>query len=582
MFAPISNLVYAIPQTLFESTNYSKPKSNFIKPSSKIKNISEKSLPNFVSEPSSSAKTNSIPKIKLVKPNDSNDVDLSLVQLTSTQEQNILEFSLKDIIERTLRSNISIAVQEYQSKIRNQEITEQDAVFDHNLTGEFNANGTRRQNAQTFSFPNVSNDLNHLWNFGVRKKFVTGTEYSVTYEAQRDTTNSLFRGLNPQYSSELILKITQPLLKGFGIDNNKKDIYIANNNLDISDYEFTNKVIDIISDAEIVYWDLVFSIDDLKVKKQSIDRALEFERRIKAQVDVGTLAPLEILQAKSEVASREESVLDAEKSIKDNEDKLKNIINIPFDSLDGNKNISPVDRPKFLISQPVNLNESVNTALAQRPDYLIKKKELDNKKILVKYNKNQLYPALDLVGSFGLNGISGNALLLEPFGGGGALSRSEFGGNFGQGVKNMFDPDYRTWEMGFTVEYPLGNRAAKSRLSASKLEVSQLLLDIKDKERNIIVEVREAVRQINTAIKRVHAARVSKKLAEEKLSAEEKKFEVGLSTSFQVLEFQTDLAEEQTKELKAIIDYNKAHISLRKALASTLNEYNIRLTEKST
>ena len=326
-------------------------------------------------------------------------------------------------------------------------------------------------------------------------------------------------------------------------------------------------------------WDLVFSIDDLKVKRQSIDRARELENRVKAQVDVGVLAPLDILQASSEVASREEAVLDAEKSIQDNEDKIKNIINIPFDSVDGSKAIRPLDRPKFIVAQPVDLAESVKTAITQRPDYLIKKKELDNKKILVKYNENQTYPSLDLVGSFGLNGISGNAVDIPELDT--STSKSEFGGNFGHGVENMFNWKYRTWEMGFNVNYPLGNRAAKSRLSVSRLEVSQMLLDIKDKERNIILEVREAVRQINTDIKRVHAAKLSRQLAEEKLNAEEKKFEVGLSTSFQVLEFQTDLAEEQTNELQAVVDYNKSHIKLRKIIASTLDEYNIRLVGKS-
>ena len=519
-------------------------------------------------------------KTELKNTGEAKAVEFSLVQLTAKNNPDVLALSLIEVIERTLKSNISIAVQNFQSKIKKEEITEQKADFDHNISGEFNANANRRQLASSFANPNVTNDLNHLWLIGVNKKFVTGTEYEVTYEAQRDTTNSLFSGLNPQYSSELILRITQPLLKGFGIDNNKKDIYIANNNLDISDQEFRSKVIEIISQAENVYWDLVFSIDDLKVKRQSIERAQELQNRVKAQVDVGAMAPLEILQAQSEVASREEAVLDAEKFIQDNEDKIKNIINIPFHSISGNKAIRPLDRPRFIISQPVDRDESVKEAIAQRPDYLIKKKELDNKKILVKYNENQLYPTLDLVGSFGLNGISGNAVGLTSFSGGPA-PQSKFGGNFGQGVKNMFDPDYRTWEMGFNVKYPLGNRAAKSRLSASRLEVSQLLLDIKDKERSIIVEVREAVRQINTDIKRVHAARVSRKLAEEKLNAEEKKFEVGLSTSFQVLEFQTDLAEQQTRELKAVIDYNKSHINLRKVIASTLDEYNIRLVDKA-
>ena len=579
LFFIIPSLTWAISQTLFESIVNS-PKNQPISTPSLRQEVPNKNI----SQPPKNLKLSNpalgtAPKILLKTRGESSSVAFSLIRLTLDDGSKILSLSLREVVERTLQSNISIAVQDYQSRIKKEEIIEKKADFDHNIFGEFKARGTRRQLASTFANPNVTNNLSHLWQIGVHKKFVMGTEYEVTYEAQRDTTNSLFTGLNPQYSSELILTITQPLLKGFGIDTNKKDIYIANNNLDISDYEFRDKVIEIIAEAENVYWDLVFSIDNLKVKRQSIDRARELEERVKAQVKVGVLAPLDILQASSEVASREEAVLDAEKSIQDNEDKIKNIINIPFDSVDGVKAIRPLDRPKFIASQPVDLAVSIKTAIEQRPDYQIKKKELDNKKILVKYNKNQTYPTLDLVGSFGLNGISGNAVDLVTFGSE-AATQSKFGGNFGQGLQNMFDPDYRTWEMGFNVKYPLGNRAAKSRLSASRLEVSQLLLDIKDKERSIILEVREAARQINTDVKRVHAAKISRQLAEETLNAEEKKFEVGLSTSFQVLEFQTDLAEEQTKELEAIVDYNKSHIKLRKIIASTLDEYNIRLVGK--
>ncbi len=124
----------------------------------------------------------------------------------------------------------------------------------------------------------------------------------------------------------------------------------------------------------------------------------------------------------------------------------------------------------------------------------------------------------------------------------------------------------------------MGNRAAKSRLLASKLESSQLLMEIKDLEKTIILEVREAARQIETDVKRIQAARIARQLAEEKLSAEEKKFEVGLSTSFNVLEFQTDLAEEQSNELKAIVDYKKSRVNLRSVLATTLDNYNIKLS----
>ena len=131
--------------------------------------------------------------------------------------------------------------------------------------------------------------------------------------------------------------------RNFGLDINKSNIYIAKNNLDISDFDFKNKVIEVIADTENVYWDLVFSREDLKVQQKSVERAQDLERRVKAQVEVGTLAPLEILQAKSEVASREEAVIQAHKLIQDNQDILKNILNIPFDSPEGMKEIRPLE-----------------------------------------------------------------------------------------------------------------------------------------------------------------------------------------------------------------------------------------------
>ena len=229
-----------------------------------------------------------------------------------------------------------------------------------------------------------------------------------------------------------------------------------------------------------------------------------------------------------------------------------------------------------LESGNVALEESIQIALSDRPDLLVKKKELENRNIEVKYNENQTYPTLDLVSSLGLNGISGEAINITS---GTVQGKSKFGGGYDNALSDLGSGKYHLWEFGFNLSYPLGNRAAKSRLVAKKLEVAQLLLDIKDVEKTIAVEVREAYRQIKTDIKRVHAARIARKLAEQKLSAEEKKFEVGLSTSFNVLEFQEDLAEEQSNEIKAIIDYKKSRNRLRQVKAQTLKENNIQLSE---
>jgi outer membrane protein TolC len=467
-------------------------------------------------------------------------------------------------------------VEEYNSKVKTENIAEGESEFDPTFEINLSTEEGTKQQAGAFSSPDKSRNKNRNWNLSLTQKFVTGTDYELSFTNDRNKTNSTTAGLNPSYTSELDLSITQPLLKNFGIDLNKRNIYIAKNEVNISDYEFEGKVIDIISNVENVYWDLVFRIKDLEVKKKSLERAKDLERRVKAQVSVGTMAEIETLQAQSEVASRNESLLVAQNLIQDTEDILKNILNINYGSDVGLKAIHPSDRPEMVIEE-INLNNAIKETLLNRPDYLGKQKELENKNILVKYRENQLYPTVDLVGSLGLNGLSGNAVNVTS---GTFQGRSKYGGDYGQALSDTLSTKYFNWEIGVNFSYPLGNRSAKSQLSASRLEKAQLILSIRDIEKGIIVEVREAVRQLKTDIKRIHASKVARKLAEEKLKAEEKKFEVGLSTSFNVLKFQEDLAEEQGNEIKALIDYNKSKIRLRQVMATTLKANDIKLQPK--
>ena len=248
---------------------------------------------------------------------------------------------------------------------------------------------------------------------------------------------------------------------------------------------------------------------------------------------------------------------------------------INFDSPLGKINIIPVDRPVYKNEFEIPLNQAIKAALLNRPDYLSKKMDLENKNIQVKYDENQLYPSVDLFGTFGLNGLSGDARTIANFDG--SNSQSRFDGDYGEAINNLADTDFFNWEFGLKLTYPIGNRSAKSKLAASRLRSHQAILEIKNLERSIIVEVREAVRQIDTDIKQIKVAEIARKLAEEKLAAEEKKFKVGLSTSFNVLEFQEDLAESQSLELQAIINYKKSKIKLNKVLGKTLEEHGVKV-----
>lgn len=503
-------------------------------------------------------------------------VDAELPSPVSTGNE--LSLTLRQVVETTLKNNVSIAVEAFNAKIREQDITDRKSEFDPTISLELSTRERSNQVSSAFASPAKARNRDHVWDMSLNQKVITGGDYEISFNNSRNRTNSNFAGLNPQYSSELLFSATQPLLKNFGIDNNKRNIYIANNDMDISDFEFESKVIDTVTDAENIYWELVFSIEDLTVKRKSLKRAQDLERRVRAQVEVGTVAPLDILQAQSEVASREELLLQAINLMQDNEDNLKNELNIDFASPTGQKKVLPVDQPMIQLQKEIELDKAIKKALVSRPDYLARKTQLASENILVKYNKNQIYPSLDLFGSLGLNGISGNAVSISQFGGG--TVQSPFGGGYDKTLSSVGSKKYYQWEVGLKMSYPLGNRSAKSRLTASRLQVAQTLLDIKNLEKKIVVEVREALRQIKTEAKRIKATGLARKLAERKLDAEEKKFEVGLSTSFNVLEFQEDLFEEQSNEIRAIIDYRKAGIRLRQVMATTMAEHNIRMSKE--
>ncbi len=486
---------------------------------------------------------------------------------------NSMVLSLKDAIIRTLSNNVSIAVESFDSKVKKETIIESLSEFDVTLGIELSTGRKTQQLASAFSSPNRMENDNDNWDLSLSQKLVTGANYQFDFTNNRNKTNSKTAGLNPSYNSEFQLSLTQPLLKNFGANINKRNIHIAKNEVDISDHEFKTKVINVISEVENTYWDYVFNLRDLEVKQKSLDRAKDLQRRVKTQVLVGTMAPIETLQAESEVASREEFLLSAKDAIEDSQDKLKNILNIDFSSSEGLLPIYPSSKADIFFKN-INFNQTVEIALSSRPDYLGKKKELENKDILVKYQENQIYPSIDLVGSLGMNGLSGDAVTITS---GTFQGKSSYGGGYGTALTDSLSTNYYDWELGIKFSYPLGNRSAKSKLSSSRLEKAKLILDIKNLEKKIILEVRESVRQLQTDTKRIRAASIAKKLAEEKLKAEEKKFEVGLSTSFNVLEFQEDLAKAQSNEIKTIIDYKQSRVRLRKIIASTLNHHNIKL-----
>lgn len=478
--------------------------------------------------------------------------------------------SLKRAMILALKKNLQIAVQRFNPSIQATDVTVARAVFDPVAAAAIRFQDTvTPANARTRTFGRVlrTEDEDVDFEASITQKLALGTEVSIIATNLR--TANTFNLFDSEYQTDVTLAVRQPILKNFGPEVNRRDIVIAQKSLAQSEKQFENDVSRIVAEVQRTYWDLVFAIEDLKVKKRSLQLAQDLLERNKIQVEVGTLAPIEIVQAESAVADREEDVITAEDAVKDAEDKLKKFLSLFDDPEQADATIIPIDRPSFS-PEPVDMERSIIEALANRPDYAQAKLEVEKAELNLRVARNQLLPNLDFVGE---GGYSANQ------------------GNLGNSMDDIFDAENRHWSLGVELSFPMGNRQAKAEYTRRSLELWQARLRLKNLEQAILVQVpdvvrvldpdrlgvREAVRQIETDIKRVRATRVARVLAEKKLDAEEKKLEVGISTNFQVLDFQEDLAVAESNETRAIIDYNKSLINLERAKGTLLRTNNISL-----
>ena len=310
-----------------------------------------------------------------------------------------------------------------------------------------------------------------------------------------------------------------------------------------------------------------------EARASSLKAAENLLKEFKIRIDAGTLAPIEIYEAEASVAERKQELIVVWDLLKDQEDRLKKALNFYERQTDWNITIVPADEPRF---GPVttDLTESLKEAFAYRPDYNQAKMDIEARNIMVKYTKNQTLPRVDLFGTIGTMGLAGrgnpNA---ASFGGGG--SGSVTATHWDDVADSMASGDFYNYAIGVKIEFPIGNRFAKSQYSRAKIESARAATFLKDLENNVINEVRETLRQVETDIRKVEAARASLRLAKERLAAEEKKFEVGLTTTYVLLEYQRDLATAESRYALSRADYEKDLATFARAKGVLLEEYNI-------
>ncbi|MCR4321756.1 MAG: TolC family protein [Candidatus Brocadiaceae bacterium] len=478
-----------------------------------------------------------------------------------------LSLSLKDSIVHALRNNFDIELSKLNSKLNDYNITIEKAKYDPTMKLEGKIeNDDVPINSRLVGGLGVTSispfvERGKTADAVIQSMIPTGATISLEYNMFRDFVDpNAFRLLNPSYTNYVEAKITQPLLKGAGWFYNRSLIYIARNNKKISLAQFKSKAIEISNAAQEAYWNLVKAIEDLKVANKSKERAEDLLRKNKIQVETGTLAPIEIIDAEAGVASRVEAIISAENAVKDKEDELKKIMNFADTDIISDAAVIPTDKPDF-IPKKVELKDTIRIAMGKRPELLELQLETENADMQTRRRKNELYPALDFTAGVRYTGL---------------------GEDIGDSNDSTFSEKFQGEFFALALEIPLGNRSARSEYNKSKLTKQQAGLNVKKKELDIVVEVRKSVRQVMTNIERVNATRKARELAQKRLEVEEKKYRVGRSTSLEILRAQEDLATAEGNEAKAIIDYEISLGNLEKAKGTILDAYDIKLEEEET
>jgi outer membrane protein len=425
-------------------------------------------------------------------------------------------------------------------------------------------------------------------NVGFQQYFPTGTQLAMTFDNNRQTTNSFFTALNPILNNSMRLQFTQHLLQGLSLNANRRFLKIAKNNREISDVSFRNQVINTVSQIENIYWDLVSAYEDVKVKERSVALAEKTLSDNEKQVRVGTLAPIEVVRAQSQVAASQQDLIISQTNLELQELLIKNAITRSMtDPLLANARVVPTDTMTLPTTEPVQpVQDLINDAFSHRPEVAQSRIDLANREITKKSTRNALLPSVDLVAFYGASSLGG---VTNPLSICGANPRNASfcvpanqvrpATGFTDSFSNLFgynNPDYL---VGFNVNIPLRNRSAQATQVRSELEYRQSQLLLLQLQNQIGIQVRNAQFTVQQNRARVDAAKKAEVLAVQSLGAEQKKYALGASTNTLVLGTQRDLTQAQSNTVAALAAYEKSRVELDRVTGLTLTHNGILMAD---
>jgi outer membrane protein TolC len=504
--------------------------------------------------------------------------------------------SMREAIAMALENNKDIEVARQNVKIAEFDLTGAHGVYDPRLSS---LSYYERSSTPSSSFlsggANGTVEQADLTNTarleGLTPKF--GGGYRVDFSAIRLTTNNQFAALNPQFPTALTFNYTQPLLRGLRFDANRRQIEIAKKNLSLTDAQFRQRTIEVITGVQRAYWDLVFALRNLQIQQNAVRDAREQVAHNQRLVNEGVLAPIDVVAADAQVSGFEQSVFSALEDVSRAENNLKSLTAENRMSPFWNVSIIPTDNVD--VEPPtVSLQEAMDGAIANRPELQQSTVASEINQIDLRYFREQTKPQVDLIGSYGVVGLAGALQsTTNPLSSSSALTTARVNqlsalaglpplpvttqtfpdnliGGYGQSLSNLTANRYNNFRVGVQLNLPIRNRTAEAQLGRSLVEGQRLNTQRAQLEQAIQVDVRNALQLVSTAESRLRSSAAARNASEQQFASEQRRLDAGQSTVFLVLERQTALTTARGNELRAQTDLNKAIADLQRATGNAL------------
>jgi outer membrane protein TolC len=464
--------------------------------------------------------------------------------------------TLDEAVQRAADNNLDIAVEKLNPQTFDLSLAGIYAVYHPVATSRYGRNDNVRLPTSLLN-PGAPNQSTMTYNAGVTQAVRWGGgSLTTTFNNSKLISSDVFSNFNPQFNSVMSFNYVQPLVRNFRIDSTRQQIATTQISRDTADLNLKARTVNTLASVRSAYWDYVYSIQALDVAQQSLALAQKLLSDNRVRVEVGTMAPMDVVQAQAEVATRQQALTTATATMRTSELALKRLIVSGTSDPLWAQHLNPVDRPEF---QPVTVDveTAVRTALEQRTDLQVARNNMESNNVLLKSFNDQKLPQVDLTSGYGGSGLGGNSFTFTGTG----LDRQKTGeipGGYADALHSLFNRTYPNWILRVDVSYPIGGNSADASAARQKLLITQNQAQIRASELRVASDVTNAALNVENNIEGLAAARAAAQLSQQRLDAETSRFEVGMSTNYQVVQAQRDLRDAQNSELRALLNYRKS------------------------